>query len=29
MNMTAATLAIDEYRSSGVLGNVERSDAHG
>lgn len=29
MNMTAATLAIDEYRSSGVLGDVERSDAHG
>ena len=29
MNMTAAALAIDEYRSSGVLGNVERSDAHG
>jgi len=29
MNMTAATLAIDEYRSSGVLGNVDRSDAHG
>ena len=29
MNMTAATLAIDEYKSSGVLGNVERSDAHG
>lgn len=29
MNMTAATQAIDEYRSSGVLGNVERSDAHG
>lgn len=29
MNMTAATVAIDEYRSSGVLGDVERSDAHG
>lgn len=29
MNMTAATLAIDEYRSSGVIGKVERSDAHG
>lgn len=29
MNMTAATLAIDEYRSSGVMGDVERSDAHG
>ena len=29
MNMTAAALAIDEYRSSGVLGSVERSDAHG
>ena len=29
MNITAAALAIDEYRSSGVLGNVERSDAHG
>ena len=29
MNMTAATLAIDEYRSSGVLGSVEKSDAHG
>ncbi len=29
MNTTAASLAIDEYRSSGVLGNVEQSDAHG
>jgi flagellar protein FliS len=29
MNMTAAALAIDEYKSSGVLGGVERSDAHG
>lgn len=29
MNMTAAALALDEYRSSGAIGSVERSDAHG